>query len=167
MSNMAIALTNAKLYSLETARDEMLGMDDPERENDRVLAEGIQMHPTAVEMLMELALKKNEPEWYEVWKGIKAKEAQAPPATPGGPPGMPPGPPPGMPGLPGGVAPPGLPPELMPPIQQSMATDPLAGLLQSLGSAAGGMGLAAPPGIPGMGGQLPPPPPPLGIPGLV
>lgn len=153
MSNLAIALTDKKLISLETARDEYLGMDNPERENDRILAEGIQMHPTAVEMLMELSLKKNEPEWYEVWKGIKAKEAQQPPT------------PPGMPGPQGG---PGLPPEMMPPIQQAGMTDPLAGLIQSLGSAAGGMGLGgAPPGIPGIGGQLPPPPSPLSLPGMV
>jgi len=161
MQQLAIALTDKKLISLETARDEYLGLENPQRENERVLIDLINMDEKALKALVKLTAKRTAPEMYELLQQVEQEEKMAPPGGPGGPPGGPPGPP-GMP--PGGPPMPGMPPQMMPPIEQSAMQDPLAMLLQSAGSAAGGAGLQTPPGLPGIGGQLPPPGPVPGVP---
>ncbi|MCC6629678.1 MAG: hypothetical protein IT340_20050 [Chloroflexi bacterium] len=158
LGNLAIALTDKKLLSMETARSEYLNVENPGRENDRVLAELMYLKQEVVDMLTEYRVAKDMPELYPLYQEAMAKKG-APPSS---------GPPPGLPMPPGagpGGPPPGLPPTVLPPIAQAAALDPAALLNQSLGSAAGGLGIPAPQGLPGIGGQLPPPMPVL--PGMV
>lgn len=152
MAQLASMLTKEKLISLATARDDYLGLDDPDKENERVLTDLVFLDDEVIKVFVEAALQRSEPELYQLW--LKAKErataAGAPggePPHPGGPP-LPGGaPPPAPPGLPPDLAPPppapagppGLPPSVLPPIMQT-AADPMAAILQSLGSAAGGAG---------------------------
>lgn len=152
LSQLAVQLTDAKLISLETARDEYLGLENPQRENERVLSDLVYMDEDARKALTEVAIKRTDPDVYEVFK--KARAALPPAGPPGMPPGMP-GPegPPGPPPPPGG-----LPPDVMPPMQQAIMNDPNALLNQAMASAIGGasQGPLTPPGIPGIGGQMPP-----------
>lgn len=151
MANLAKLLTEAKLISLETARDEYLELENPGRENERVLTDLVYLDQEVVKGLREVALRRSDPELAEavaLGRQLAQQEAAMQTPPPPGPPGLPPpGLPPGMGPPPGG--PPGLPPQLVPPIEQSMAADPLAGLLQSLGSAAGGASAGPLPPSPG------------------
>lgn len=151
MSQVAATLTDRKIISLETARDEFLGIDNPGRENERVLTDLIYLDEEIVKALREVAVKRTEPELYAAY--TKQMASQPPPAPAAAMPGIPPGLPPGEMPPP---SPPGFPPNVIPPIQQSQMTDPNALLLQSLGSAAGGAGMQQPPGVPGIGGLNPP-----------
>lgn len=166
LAQMAVMLTDKKLISMETARDELLGLENPERENERVLTDLIYLDESVTkEVLVPMALARAEPEMFQLW-AISKKVQQmmeqmggaAPPNGPAGPAGPPAGgPPPGMPGIPAlsGPPPPSLGPTALPPIMQPNA-NPIA---QSLGSILGGAGLQRPPGIPGAG--APPIAPPL------
>ena len=137
MAQLAAMLTDKKLISLETAREEYLLMDNPERENERVLFDLINMDEDVVKKgLVPLTLYNTDPALFQFYLTLKAAEMQSK-AQPGmgGPPGMP------------GPQAPGLPPNVQAPIMQPGA-NPLA---QSLGSALGGPGGGAPPGVQGAG----------------
>jgi hypothetical protein len=156
-ANIAMALVREKLISLETARSDYLELDNPSRENERVISDLVYMNEELINnVLIEKVLEGSDPWLYSAWLEHKQEEAMKPPE--GGPPGMPPGgAPPGMPPGMEGMLPPspspgmeqGLPPETLPPNMQGMDL-----LLQSMGGAAGGMGAQRPEGIPG-GGALP------------
>lgn len=155
LAQLAALLTDKKLISLETARDELLGLDNPQRENERVLADLAYMDPDVTrEVLVPWALAKTDPELLQLW--LWAKQRKAMPQQEGAgapPPGAPPAPGPGAAPPPQPPAQPTLPPQALPP---QLAT--LMDLLQhSQASADGGMGEQAPPGVAGM---------PLPVPGL-
>lgn len=147
MASMAQMLVKEKLVSMETARREYLGLENPERENDLVLTDLIYMDENAVKnVFTPLALFRSDPEHFLLWQLSKQHELMTQGGgggggAPMGPGGRPPGPPMGPPGGPG------LPPGVMPPIMQPGA-DPMA---QSIGSMLGGMGMTRPPGLPGAG----------------
>jgi hypothetical protein len=141
MAQLAAMLTDKKLISLETAREEYLMLDNPERENERVLFDLINMDEDVVKKgLVPLTLYQTDPALFQFYMTLKAAELAG--NAQQGPPGMPPMPP-GM----GGGGPPGLPPGVQPAVMQ-----PGANLLQqSLGSALGGPGGGVPAGVPGAG----------------
>jgi len=145
MAQLAALLTDKKLISLETARDEFLGLDNPQRENERVLADLAYLDPDVTrEVLVPWALARTDPVLYELWRQAKlAKEMkQQQPQKQAAPPGT------GTPAAAGSPPPgtPNLPPEVLPP-QLSLLMD----LLQhSQASAEGGMGEQRPPGVPGV-----------------
>ena len=148
LAQLAAMLSDKKLISLHTARDEYLGIENPERENELVLADLMYLDEDVTKVFTEMALAKADPEAHLIYTTAKA-QAASPPA--GAPPDGPPGEPSPFP------QPPGLPPHLAPPIQQAAAVDPLALLRQSLASAAGGAGVQLPPGVPGAGAIARPP----------
>lgn len=151
MAQIAAMLVDKKLISMETAREEYLMLENPERENQRVLQDLIYQDEDLVKKgLVPAALARANPDLFAFYMMSKQQELMAQPEQQpaGGPPGAPPGmPPPG---------PPGLPPTAAPPIGQPGA-DPF---MQSLGSAIGGAGMGPPPGI----GGTPMPPMPMGLP---
>lgn len=154
MAQLAMGLTNAKLISMETARDEYLGLENPQRENERVLADMIYMDEDVMKKgMIPAALLAQDPALYEMYMALT--QMPEPPPQPGAmpnPEGLPPGPPqPGGPPPPGGPEMMGLPPGVQPPVAAPGADL----LLQSLGSALGGAGLGPPPGVSGV---------PLGLP---
>ena len=137
MAQLAAMLTDKKLISLETAREEYLMLDNPERENERVLYDLVNMDEDIVKKgLVPMALAKTDPDLFKFYMMLKMAELQGGPGQ--GQPGQAPQPTQGPPGLPPGVA---------PPIGQPGANP----LLQALGSAMGGPGGGTPPGIPGAG----------------
>ncbi len=159
MAQVAAMLVDKKLISMETAREEYLLLDNPERENQRVLMDLIYQDKDLIQKgLVPAALARGNPDIFQFFMAEKQKELMAPPGAGEGEGGQPPGQPPGLPpGMPQQMGPPGLPPNVVPPIMQPGANP----LMQSIGSAIGGAGgLGLPPGIPGMGPQ------PGGIPGL-
>jgi hypothetical protein len=141
MAQLAALLTDKKLISLETARDEFLGIENPQRENERVLADLAYLDPEVTrEVLVPWALARTDPVLYELWRQAKLekelrereKRATVPAAETGPSPTA------------GSVATP--PPQVLPP---QMAT--LMNLLQhSQASVAGGQGEQAPPGVAGV-----------------
>lgn len=157
MAQLAVMLSESNLISRETARDEYLNLENPSREDERVLTDLITQDEHIVKnVLVPLALYKSDPNMFQMWLMNKMMEMQQqqqggmPPE--GGPPGPPQGgPPPGMTGMApmqGGGGFPGLPPEMAPPVGLPGANQ----FIQSLGSALGGASLGAgPPGIPGAG----------------
>ena len=131
MANLAMGLTGANLISAELARDEYLDIENPELESQRILQEKIYMDEDVVkDSLVPLALARADADMLQLYMEAKTRrEMQQPP------PGMGPQgqqPPAGPQGPPQG----GMPPNVVPPIAQ-MGADPM---LQSLGSAVGGMG---------------------------
>ena len=134
LGNLAALLVNAKLISLDTARNKYLGLDDPGLENQKVLGELVNTHPDAVKKLAEWSLEDTykERELQALRAGEdeqaaaeKAKMAAALPEQ-GRPQGLPPGiPGPGEAGMPLGM-PPGLPPNVLP--------GPMAGIPGSIPS---------------------------------
>uniref|UniRef100_A0A7C5RU72 Portal protein n=1 Tax=Thermomicrobium roseum TaxID=500 RepID=A0A7C5RU72_THERO len=141
MAQLAALLTDKKLISLETARDEFLGIENPQRENERVLADLAYLDPEVTrEVLVPWALARTDPVLYELWRQAKLRKGQqeeqkrtSAPERPGGAP-------------PPQAAPPGMPPQVLPP---QLAT--LMSLLQhSQASVSGGQGEEAPPGVPGV-----------------
>jgi hypothetical protein len=136
MAQLAALLTDKKLISLETARDEFLGLDNPQRENERVLADLAYMDPDVTkEVLIPWALAKTDPVLLELWRLAKERkimeeqrkkereQQQQAPQPPAAPP-----------------APPGLPPEVLPP-QMAGGMDYL---FHSMASGEGGMGETGP-----------------------
>lgn len=135
MAQLAAMLTDKKLISMETARDEYLGLDNPQRENERVLADLAYLDPDVTkEVLIPWALARTDPVLLELWRLAKqrkveeeqrkqAREAteskQQPPAAP-----------------PNTPVPPGLPPDVLPPQMQGLFDF----LTHSAASAEGGMG---------------------------
>lgn len=161
LAQLAIQLTHDKLISLETARTEYLGLENPDRENDRVLNDLVYQDPNLMQqLLVPLSLYRNNPELFEVWVAMQAMQAQQQQqqqmmqtmgGAPGGPPAGPSGP--GAPGplpAPGaGHAPgppvPGTPPM---PVPAPMAPNhnPFDHMAHAQASAHGGAGV--PPPIP-------------------
>jgi hypothetical protein len=155
MANLARMLTDAKLISMDTARDQFLGLDNPARENEKVLLDLIYLDKDVTKALSRAAAKRFSPELAKALDEVMRMggggpgEGGGPPPPDGGmpplpPPGeMPPGPLPGMPPPPG-VSP--LPPDTLPPAMQG---NPTVNLLQSAGGAAGGRaaGPLTPPGM--------------------
>jgi len=145
MAQIAALLTDKKLVSLRTAREEYLGIDNPDRENERVLEELIYGDSEILkEYLVPLSLARFSPDLFQIWLADRArKQAQAqmaPPAPPPSPPGPPhPGIPP-APGIPPQPAPPQFGPAVFVPSEQ----------------AAGPAGMG-PEGVSGL--NVPPPPP--------
>jgi hypothetical protein len=137
MAQLAALLTDKKLISLETARDEFLGLDNPQRENERVLADLAYLDPEVTrEVLVPWALARTDPVLYELWRQAKLRKEQKEQPRGRELPGTPPVP---------EAAPPTPPPEVLPP---QLAT--LMNLLQhSQASIRGGQGEEAPPGVPG------------------
>lgn len=149
MAQIAAMLVDKKLISMETAREEYLMLENPERENQRVLQDLIYQDEDLIKKgLVPAALARANPDLFAYYMMSKQQELFG--QQQGGPPQGPPGAPPGMP--PGPQGPPGLPPTAAPPIGQPGA-DPF---MQSLGSAIGGAGLGPPPGIGGAPMPLPP-----------
>ncbi len=142
-ANIAMALVREKLISLETARSDYLELDNPSRENERVISDLVYMNEELINnVLIEKVLEGSDPWLYSAWLQHKQEEAMKPPE--GGPPGMPPG-----------GAPPGMPPGMegmLPPSPSPV------GYLQSSGDGEGGNMPSIPGGIPGGA-------PPGGIPG--
>lgn len=169
LANLGISLKESRLLSPTTVREEYLDIDNPEREQERLLHDMMYLNEEMVEkFFIPLTLAKITPELVEAYQSFMSQGQ-------GG--GMPPGMPPGMPGLPGpqGMGPPPPPPQMGPggiPMQAPQqrtginpeTISPLAQmganpLTQALGSAMGGMGMQSPPGISGLGGILPSPTP--------
>lgn len=144
MAQLAALLTDKKLISLETARDEFLGLDNPQRENERVLADLAYLDPEVTrEVLVPWALARTDPQLYELWRQAKLrkelegrKKDSSALAVPAPSPPQPAPPP----------APQAPPPEVLPP-QLAALMDMLR---HSQASIAGGQGEMAPPGVPGV-----------------
>lgn len=150
MAQLAMGLTNAKLISMETARDEYLNLENPSRENKRVLTDMVYLDEDVMKNgIIPQNLMEENPELYQLYMQHRA-QPQPPPMAPGmdagG--GVPPPPQPGGPPVPGME---GLPPGVVPPVAQPGADL----LLQSLGSSLGGANAGPPPGVSGV---------PLGLP---
>jgi hypothetical protein len=136
-------------------------VDNPEEENQRVLNEMIYRDDQILkDVLNPLSLYKHSPELFEVWLAMqrfhrfeeeKAKFEAEQAAMMGPPPMGPPGPG-GPPGPPGAPPMPGVPPGMLPAPMGPEMFDPM---MQAQMSAAGGVGMEAPPGISGIGGQIP------------
>ena len=155
MAQIAAMLVDKKLISMETAREEYLMLENPERENQRVLQDLIYQDEDLVKKgLVPAALARANPDLFAFYMMSKQQELMAQPGQEAGPPGGPPGG--GPPGMPPPQGPPGLPPTAAQPIGHPGA-DPF---MQSLGSAIGGAGMGPPPGI----GGTPMPPMPMGLP---
>lgn len=149
----AIALTDKNLVSLEYARDELIGVDNPEEENQRVLSELIYKDEDMLrDILTPHALYKHSPVLFKTWLAMqkfrKFEEAhqqamqqqqQAMMMGGGG-------------GPPGASPLPGTPPTMVP---APMGAQPFDALLQARASAGGGVGQQVPPGVSGIGGQIP------------
>ena len=153
----AIALTDKNLVSMEYARDELIGVDDPEEENQRVLNEMIYRDDEILkDVLNPLSLYRHSPELFDVWMSMQKfkrfeeekrrwEEQQMMQQGPPGPPPMGP--------ENGGMPPmPGVPPQMAP---APMGPEMFDQMMQSQGSAAGGAGQQRVPMIPGAGGQIP------------
>lgn len=150
-ANIAISLVREKLISMETARSEYLELDNPERENDRVISDLVYMDEDVIKnVIIEEVLQRSDPWLYDSWMRHKyateRKQAEAEQEQPSGPQQVPPGMegmigPGGAPGMENG-----LPPDAIPPNMQG-----LDALLQSAGGAQGGAGLRRPQGVPGAG----------------
>lgn len=137
LAQLAMALVQSHLISPETARDEYLGLEDPTRENERVLNSLIyQDEDIMKEILVPLSLWRNDPELFEVWATMtvhkieeqirqqqEQEQMQAAMGSVPGAAGMPP-----VPGMPPTAAPAQFGPEIFDALQQAM------------GSAAGGAG---------------------------
>lgn len=151
MAQIAAMLVDKKLISMETAREDYLMLENPERENQRVLQDLIYQDEDLIKKgLVPAALARADEDlfmFYMMNKQLDQQQQQQGGGGPGGPP-IPPG---------GPAQAPGLPPSAAPPIGQPGA-DPF---MQSLGSALGGAGMGPPPGIPGGGGM---PGMPMGLP---
>jgi hypothetical protein len=143
MAQLAAMLTEKKLISMDTAREHYLGIDNPERENQKVLFDLVNMDEDIVKKgLVPLALYQADPELFNLYLMLKMAELQGAPQQ-----GMPPE----LAGLMGGGQPgQGLPPEAQAPIAQPGANP----MMQSIGSALGGLAAGGPPGIAG-GGATP------------
>lgn len=143
MAQLAALLTDKKLISLETARDEFLGIENPQRENERVLADLVYLDPEVTrEVLVPWALARTEPVLYELWRQAKMRKEIAEQQKTQAPEQAPPAQGPQQNQQPGA----GIPPEVLPP---QMAA--LMSLLQhSQASIQGGQGEEAPPGVPGV-----------------
>lgn len=137
MAQIASMLTEKKIISIETARQEYVDIDNPERENDRVLADLMYLNEDVVNnVIIPTALAKTDPEMFQMWTMFKEKEQrdkQAEAAGGGGEGG-------------GGL---NVPPTAQPPIGQPGANP----LMQALGSSIGGAGGSPSGGPPGMGGS--------------
>ena len=177
LAQLAIALVKESLISLETAREQYLGLDNPDLEETKVRKELALKDPDMVkDALMPLALKEADPKMFEIWAALQQLK-QAPPPPPGAPPGLPglpgqgppvglpgQGPPPGLPAPPGappvpslaaasGTPPvPGQPPTLLPP---QLGVRPFNPFQQALGAAQGAAGARRLPGVAGAGGIVP------------
>jgi hypothetical protein len=67
-AQLAALLTDKRLISLRTAREQYLGLDNPDLENDRVLEELIYTDEEILkEYLTPLALARFDPQLFEVW----------------------------------------------------------------------------------------------------
>ena len=159
MAQLAAMLTDKKLISMETAREEYLFLENPEREEERVLSDLVKMDEDVIKKgLVPAALANTNPELFNFFMGLKGAEMMQPPEQPGGPGGPggpgPTGAPAGMPGGPAGpgmtpglsAAGPGLSADALPPLMQPGANP----MIQALGSAIGGAGGVGP-GVPGAG----------------
>lgn len=106
-AQLAALLTDKRLISFRTAREQYLGLDNPDLENERVLEELIYTDEEVLkEYLTPLALARFDPELFEVWlarEGRKRREAEARQQAEAGPP------------HPGAVPAPGMPPQPAPP----------------------------------------------------
>lgn len=163
LANIAKMLVDAKLISLETARGKFLNLDDPTLENDKVLADQVNLSPEVVKALSALNLRR-----LGRLHELAALNEATPPPQPGaggGSPGFPPGMPPMGPGEPPPGMPPQIPPELMamlaqqggPPAPQHPLPAPAANpLLDALSSGMAPQFPMPPPSMPGLGGQVDP-----------
>jgi hypothetical protein len=153
MGQLAIALTREKLISLETARDQYLGLENPQAENEKVLAEHIFLDEDVMrKALVPAALMQSDPRLWQLYLWAKEQEdlsrrqreaeRQAPPQPPVNLRVPPPSP---MSGIPNFA------PSEMPPAMQATINPIDLFIQQSAGSSAGGMGLTGEPGMPGPG----------------
>lgn len=161
LAQLGIALVKEQLISPETARDEYLGIEDPAREHERVVNSLIYQDEEIVkELLVPLSLYRNDPELFTLWATMmvnkiwqaleqQRKQEQAQMGPPDAPPGGP-----SVPGLAGIPPMPGMPPT---PAPAQFGAAPFDPMMHAGASAAGGVGLQAPPGVP----QAPIPQPPL------
>lgn len=145
MANIAVQTTDKKIRSRAGAMEDYLGVEDPERELQIMLAEEILTDDDVRKnVLVPEALAMTDPALRQAWDSVKLMQKFAPPQPPQGPGGPPGAPPQG--------APPQPPNNILP--SQLNPSANLNPLLQSLGSAAGGAGLTRPPG--GAGAAAPP-----------
>lgn len=93
LANQAVQLVASGILDLRTAREQYVGVDDPDVVNERALADLVNKNPAAVELLSELALRRTG-RWNEL-QALRAADAQRA-LMAAGPPGAPPGAPPGM-----------------------------------------------------------------------
>jgi hypothetical protein len=159
LGQLAIALTRDKLISLETARDQYLGLENPQAENEKVLADHIFLDEDVMrKALVPAALMQSDPRLLALYVWAKQLEQaqqqqQRQPQTPVAASSVSPSPAPNVPSF--------APSVLPPPLQAAGMPMDLA--MQAAASAAGGVGMAAPPGVPGPG-AIPVGPP---LPGLI
>lgn len=140
MAQLGAMLTDKKLISLQTAREKYLGIENAERENQRVVEDLIYMDEEIVrEILNPLTLFKNNPDLFEAWAAMKehqrrVRSEERASETGGMPPveGMPPG-----------------------PVPAPLGPEPFDALEQARGAAAGGADFERPEGVGGIGGLLP------------
>lgn len=151
-ANIAIALVKEKLISMETARSEYLELDNPERENDRVVSDLVYMDEDVVKnVIIGEVLRRSDPWLYQAWEASReqqrtnAQEQQAQQAQQANE-----APPAGLEQFSGGGGSPGMeqgvPPDALPPNMQGLEQ-----MLQAAGGAQGGVGQRRPRGIPGAG----------------
>ncbi|WP_040669092.1 hypothetical protein [Nitrolancea hollandica] len=147
LANLAAMLVDKKIIDLETARRDFVFLENPERVNDRVLHDLVYLDEQVVKnVLVREALRRTDPELAAIYEQHLAQQQMQPP------PGAPP------------AGPTGLPPGVLAPPMQANPNGPMDLLAQAAASAAGGVGMERPTGIPGAG--APPMAPPL-IPGLI
>jgi hypothetical protein len=150
----AIALFDKGLMSADTAMTDYIGIDNADRERDKIQRELIFKDP---EMLKNVftpwALYRHDPVLFQLWLVMQQHQfneylkTQAPPAlAPGAPAG------PSVGGLPGIPPPPGAAPTLTPFQQGPQLVNPLE---HALASAMGGADFQRQPGISGAGGMMP------------
>lgn len=108
MAQIAAMLADKRLISMRTAREQFLGLENPDLENERVLSELIFTDDQILkEYLTPLALARFNPDLFQIWLARESRKRQealeAQQAAPPGPPhpGMPPAP--------------GIPPQPVPP----------------------------------------------------
>jgi hypothetical protein len=149
MGQLAIALTREKLISLETARDQYLGLENPQAENEKVLAEHIFLDEDVMrKALVPAALMQSDPRLWQLYLWAKQQEdlarqqreaeRQVSPQAPVN-----------LPSPMSGI--PNFAPSEMPPAMQATINPIDLFIQQSAGSSAGGMGLTGQPGMPGPG----------------
>lgn len=150
-AQVALALTKEKLISMETAREDYLGLENPTQENQRVINSLIYQDPGIMkELMVPLSLYHNDPELFEIWATMmvnklreqiqqqqeqQMQQAQQASAAAAG----------SIPGAAGMPPVPGMPPT---PAPAPMGPIPFDGMAHAQASSQGAAGMLRQPGMP-------------------